>query len=77
MTLVPRDAVQNIRERSVVYVSADDAEGKLTERPVKLGQAVGDAAQVVEGLKAGEKVVSAGSFFLRAEAARTRSGGSM
>jgi hypothetical protein len=31
--------------------------------------------QVLEGLKQGEKVVTEGSFFLRAEAARSRSGG--
>jgi multidrug efflux pump subunit AcrA (membrane-fusion protein) len=32
--------------------------------------------QVLEGLKPGEKVVTEGSFFLRAEATRMRSGDS-
>jgi hypothetical protein len=31
-----------------------------------------DAVEVIEGLKPGERVASEGSFFLRAEAARTR-----
>jgi len=45
------------------------------EGPVKLGPVVGDAIQVLAGLKPGERVVTAGSFFLRAEAGRSRSGG--
>jgi cobalt-zinc-cadmium efflux system membrane fusion protein len=68
--------VQLIGDRSVVYVAVDEGEARFVERPVTLGQATGDSAQVLEGVKAGEKVVAGGSFFLRAEAARTRSGGS-
>ncbi len=75
MTVVPRAAVQTIGERSVVYVPAQGEEGKFTERTVKLGAAVGEFIQVQEGLKLGDKVVTDGSFFLRAEAARSRSGG--
>jgi RND family efflux transporter MFP subunit len=74
--LVPRAAVQSIGDRSVVYVAVDEGEGRFVERPVRLGQATGDSVQVLEGVKPGEKVVAGGSFFLRAEAARTRSGGS-
>ena len=74
VTLVPRTAVQSVGERNVVYVAGDDP-GRFTERTVKLGAAVGDAVQVVDGMKPGERVVTEGSFFLRAEATRTRSGG--
>jgi hypothetical protein len=35
----------------------------------------GDAVQVLAGLEPGDKVVTEGSFFLRAEAARVRSSG--
>jgi RND family efflux transporter MFP subunit len=73
--LVPRAAVQPVGERTVVYVAADDAEGRFIERSVKLGSAAGEFVQVVDGLRPGERVVTEGSFFLRAEAARTRSGG--
>jgi RND family efflux transporter MFP subunit len=73
--VVPRDAVQAVGERSVVYVPVEGDEGRFTERPVKLGAAVGDSVQVLEGVKAGDRVVIAGSFFLRGEAARNRSGG--
>jgi membrane fusion protein, heavy metal efflux system len=75
MTVVPRAAVQTIGDRSVVYVPAEGEEGKFVERPVKLGPPAGEFLPVLEGLKPGDKVVSDGSFFLRAEAARTRSGG--
>jgi multidrug efflux pump subunit AcrA (membrane-fusion protein) len=62
-------------ERAVVYVPASDDEHRFVERPVRLGPAVGDLVQVLEGVKPGERVVTEGSFLLRAEAARTRSGG--
>ncbi len=74
-TMVPRAAVQAVGDRTVVYVPVDGEEGKFTERPVKLGERVGDFFKVLEGLKAGEKVVTEGSFFLRAEATKARSGG--
>jgi membrane fusion protein, heavy metal efflux system len=74
-TVVPRAAIQTIGDRSVVYVPAEGEEGKFVERAVKLGAPTGDLVPVLDGLKPGEKVVTDGSFFLRAEAARTRSGG--
>ena len=73
--VVPREAVQAIGERSVVYVPVAGDEGRFAERPVKLGSAVGDSVQVLEGVRAGDRVVTTGSFFLRGEAARNRSGG--
>lgn len=75
VTVVPRAAVQAIGERTVVYVPLDDGEERFAERSVKLGRAVGDFVEVLQGLKAGERVVTEGSFFLRAEATRARSGG--
>jgi len=75
VTLVPRDAVQAIGNRSVVYVSVVGDEGRFVERTVKLGAPIGDSLEVLEGLKPDELVVVAGSFFLRVEAGRTRSGG--
>jgi len=75
VTLVPRDAVQAVGNRNVVYVPVEGGEGRFAERTVKLGVALGDSLEVLEGLKPGELVVTGGSFFLRAEAGRTRSGG--
>jgi RND family efflux transporter MFP subunit len=73
-TLVPRTAVQSIGNRSIVYVATEEA-GRFIERSVKLGVSAGDRVQVLEGIKPGEKIVTEGSFFLRAEAARVRSSG--
>src|SRR2546425_6257562 len=75
VTLVPRDAVQSIGDRRVVYVPVECDDTRFTERPVKLGPVLGDSIQVLAGLKPGDRVVTAGSFFLRAEAGRSRSGG--
>jgi cobalt-zinc-cadmium efflux system membrane fusion protein len=74
ITFIPRVAVQTIGERAVVYVPAEGEDGKFVERQVKLGASSGDFVQVLDGVKPGDKVVTDGSFFLRAEAARTRSG---
>ena len=75
VTLVPRDAVQAVGDRKVVYVPAEGDPGRFVERAVKLGGAVGESVEVLDGLKPGELVVTAGSFFVRAEAGRTRPGG--
>jgi cobalt-zinc-cadmium efflux system membrane fusion protein len=75
ITVVPRAAVQTIGDRSVVYVPTEGEEGKFVERAVKLGPPAGEFVPVLNGLKPGDKVVTEGSFYLRAEAARTRSGG--
>jgi RND family efflux transporter MFP subunit len=75
VTLVPRDAVQTVGNRNVVYVPVEGGDGRFAERVVKLGAAREDSFEVLDGLKPGELVVIAGSFFLRAEAGRTRSGG--
>ena len=72
--VVPRAAVQAIGARNVVYVATED-EGRFQERTVRLGMATGDSAEVLEGVKPGERVVSEGSFFLRAEAGRARNSG--
>src|SRR5438552_7488633 len=74
ITVVPRAAVQTIGDRSVVYVPAE-GEGKFVERAVKVGPPAGEFVPILNGLKPGDKVVTDGSFYLRAEAARTRSGG--
>jgi cobalt-zinc-cadmium efflux system membrane fusion protein len=73
-TLVLQASVQSVGGRTVVYVATED-EGRFVERAVKVGALVGDAVQVLEGLKMGETVVTEGSFFLRAEAGRARTGG--
>ena len=73
--VVPRAAVQAVGERTVVYVVPEAGEPRFVERAVKISEQSGDVVTVLEGLKPGERVVTEGSFFLRAEAARNRTGG--
>lgn len=68
--LVPRTAVQNVADRTVVYLKDPKADGRFIEREVRLGPGSGGQAVVVSGLAAGDVVVSDGSFFLRAERER-------
>jgi multidrug efflux pump subunit AcrA (membrane-fusion protein) len=46
---------------------------KVLRRIVRLGPASGDSYVVLEGLRAGDTVVTEGSFLLRAEAGKTAS----
>ncbi|MGE5836557.1 MAG: efflux RND transporter periplasmic adaptor subunit [Acidobacteriota bacterium] len=65
--MVPRSAVQTIGSQNVVYVADEGHAGRFLERAVRLGPASGDKTEVTTGLTEGESVVTAGSFFLRAE----------
>jgi membrane fusion protein, heavy metal efflux system len=67
---VPRTAVQNVGDRMVVYLANPAEPGKFVEREVRTGRTVGEQTEVVSGVEAGDLVVTAGSFFVRAERER-------
>jgi RND family efflux transporter MFP subunit len=67
---VPSAAVQTIGADMVVFVPEGETPHAFRERRVRLGATAGTRATVLEGLTAGERVVSKGSFELRAEAER-------
>jgi membrane fusion protein, heavy metal efflux system len=67
---VPRDAVQNVGDRIVVYLANPKDPGKFVEREVRLGQTSGEQVEVVSGVQLGDIVVTTGSFFVRAERER-------
>lgn len=67
---VPRSAVQNIGNRTVVYLQDAHVSGTFVEREVRLGRVVGEEVEVVAGIRADDLVVSAGTFSLRAERER-------
>jgi membrane fusion protein, heavy metal efflux system len=67
---VPRNAVQNVGDRTVVYLTNLKEPGKFVEREVRLGQASGEQVDVVSGVQPGDIVVTEGSFFVRAERER-------
>jgi len=61
---VPKDSVQELGARKVVYIPRDH--GQYEERQVQVGEESGDMVEVLSGLQEGDKVVSNGSFMLRA-----------
>ena len=67
---VPRNAVQNVGDRTVVYLANPKEPGKFVEREVRLGQTSGEQVEVVSGVQPGDVVVTEGSFFVRAERER-------
>jgi hypothetical protein len=67
---VARSAVQNVGDRTVVYVANPKEPGKFVEREVRLGQTSGQQVEVVSGVQLGDVVVTEGSFFVRAERER-------
>lgn len=60
--VVPRSAVLMAGENSVVYVETDP--GRFEIRPVTLGPLTARYAVIVEGVKEGEQVATAGNFLI-------------
>jgi membrane fusion protein (multidrug efflux system) len=56
--LVPERAVAELQGKNFVWVISSD--GKANQRPVKVGGTVGSEALILEGLKAGERIVVEG-----------------
>ncbi len=72
---VPRDAVQNVEGEDVVWIPGDEA-GAFLASPVLLGEELpGGMVAIVAGLLAGDPVVVAGAFTLKAELAKGEFGG--
>jgi len=69
-TVVPRAAVQTVGTLTVVYVAVDESAGRLEERPVVLGEGDQDRVTVASGVAPGDRIVTTGSFAVRAELER-------
>ncbi|MFN0139893.1 MAG: efflux RND transporter periplasmic adaptor subunit [Pyrinomonadaceae bacterium] len=69
MPTIPSSAVQNMNEKQVVFV-ATDKPNVFVVRPVRLGSEVNGKFIVLEGLNVGDRIVTDGSFLLRAELAK-------
>jgi len=69
---IPKSAIQDAGTQKVVYVPIGN--DQFLEKPVKLGGDAGDLVEVLDGLTAGEKVVTNGSFDLRSKALREAGG---
>ena len=67
---IPKSAVQAIGSEAIVFVPEGSAGNAFRERRVTLGQSDNDRVAVLAGLVPGDRVVTQGSFTLRAEAER-------
>lgn len=63
--LIPDGALQTDGDNQIVFVALD--ENKFEKRVVKLGEEQQGRVQVLEGLKADEKIATEGSFLLKSE----------
>ena len=63
---VPTSALQNVNNQQVVFVATNDP-NVFAMRPVRVGPEAQGRYPVLEGLTVGERVVTEGSFMLRAE----------
>jgi len=68
--MVPRSAVQNVGDRTVVYLVNSKEPGQFIEREVRLGAAKGDQVAVLTGVQKADVVAGKGSFSVRAERER-------
>lgn len=62
---IPQSALQDLNGQAVVFV--DKGEGKYAVRPVRTGRIQRANVEVLEGLTAGERVVSRGGFVLKSQ----------
>jgi hypothetical protein len=65
-------AVQELKGKRVVFVPRSD--GGFDVREVTVGASIGDDIEIVAGLKAGESIVTSGSFTLKSQAVRGEAG---
>jgi membrane fusion protein (multidrug efflux system) len=56
--LVPERAVTELQGKSFIWVIGPD--NKATQRPVKVGQQIGESLLILENLQAGERIVVEG-----------------
>lgn len=64
--IIPTTAVQNMKEQKIVF-AATDKPNVFVMKPVRLGSETNGQYIVLEGLNVGDKIVTDGSFLLRAE----------
>lgn len=70
--VVPQVAVQQVDNQAVVFVRRTATQ--FERRDVRLGASAGDLVEITDGLKQGETVVAAGSFYFKTALLRERVG---
>ena len=74
--MAPESAVLDSGDRQVMYV--DLGEGNLQPRTVHVGEHAGGKVEILDGLRAGERIVTSGNFLLDSESQlKAASGGAV
>lgn len=72
--VIPSEAVQKIGDRTIVFVPEENEPGHFKVRDVELGTEVGGFRRVISGLTLEDKVVTKGSFTLKAQLMKSQFG---
>lgn len=67
VVIVPDEAVQTWEGRKVVFAAQPNEENVFAARPVTVGKAVKGWVPVIAGLTPGERIVTKGSFIIKAD----------
>jgi len=72
--VVPDAAIQLLDRRPVVFIATPDGKGgaRFERRDVEVGASAGGRTQILNGLTAGESVVTDGAFAVKSEFARSQ-----
>jgi Cu(I)/Ag(I) efflux system membrane fusion protein len=70
---VPEEAVMDTGERQIIFV--DKGDGVFEKRKVTVGQKADGMVEIISGLKAGEKIVTSGTFLIDSESKLRSTGG--
>ena len=73
--VVPQEAVMDSGSEQLVYVSLDD--GYFEPRKIQIGAQVDDKYIVLDGLQAGERIVTSGNFLIDSESKLKSASGGM
>lgn len=72
--VVPEAALQRMGERTLVFIPEEGEAGGFKARQVEVGGTTGGMTRILNGLKDGERVVTKGSFTLRAQMQKSELG---
>ncbi len=72
VVVIPDEAIQRLDDQEMVFVATDAH--TFTRRLVKTGRAQNGNAEILDGLKDGEHVVTKGSFLLKSELLKSQFG---
>ena len=72
VVVIPDEAVQRLGDQEIVFVATDAH--TFTKRTIKTGRTQNGNAEILDGLKDGERVVTKGSFLLKSELLKSQFG---